>query len=163
MLDCFGTIDGLRVALVGDLYGMRTAHSLAMVLSRFDGIYLRCIAPVGLELPGFVAESIREQGVRVDQLDALALDGVDIVYVAGLPAPTRIGVLTGEQQSDFRVTADVVDKLDAGVRVLCPLPRIDEIAEAVDARPQAFYFSQSALGLSMRMAILDEILAAAGR
>ena len=72
-------------------------------------------------------------------------------------------MLTGEQQSDFRVTADVVDKLDAGVRVLCPLPRIDEIAEAVDARPQAFYFSQSALGLSMRMAILDEILAAAGR
>ena len=70
-----------------------------------------------------------------------------MVYVAGLPAPTRIGMLTDAQQAPFRVTTAVADRLAGDARILCALPRVDEIARGVDSRPQAGYFRQSELGL----------------
>jgi aspartate carbamoyltransferase catalytic subunit len=158
---CFGRIDGLRLALVGDLNAMRAAHSLVGALSCFDGISLRCISPHGLELAPQLVSSFRARGHSIDECHELMVEDVDVVYVAGLPAPTRAGILSDAQQAAFRVTGAVVDRLDRRARVLCALPRVDEIAHDVDARPQAAYFLQSELALSMRMAVLDEALSEA--
>lgn len=154
----FGRIDGLRIALIGDLDAMRATHSLVLALASFEDVYLRCLSPPGLELPRRWAEPFCARGHRLEEYHELALDDVDVVYVAGLPAPTRIGVLTDAEQAAFRVTEAVADRLRDDARIMCALPRVDEISRGVDSRPQAAYFRQSKLGLPMRMAVLDDIL-----
>ncbi|MBE2318353.1 aspartate carbamoyltransferase [Solirubrobacter sp. CPCC 204708] len=143
-----GRLDGLRVAVVGDLHAMRSAHSLVLALAAFEDVFVRAIAPAGLELPAAYAGE-----VRLEATTELRVDDVDVIYVAGLPAETRTGVLSREQQARYRITPEV-----AHATVLCPLPRVDEIDPAVDALPQAAYFEQSALGLYARMAVLDAVL-----
>ncbi len=144
-----GRIDGVRVAIVGDLHAMRVAHSFALALGAFEGVFVRAIAPAGLELPAAYASRLP----AFETTTELRVDDVDVVYVAGLPAKTRAGILTQEQQAKLRITAEV-----AHATILCPLPRVDEIDPAVDALAQAAYFEQSALGLYARMAVLDAAL-----
>lgn len=158
--EILGRVDGLRVGLVGDLDGMRAAHSLALVLSRFHELEVRCISPAGLGLPPRFTQALRDGGHRVAEVDALDVRDLDVLYVAGLPAPTRVGVLTPDQQARYRVTRAVAEQLPPHARILCPLPRLDEIATEVDELPQASYFRQSELAITMRMAILDEALGA---
>lgn len=148
-----GRLDGITVTMVGDLHAMRSAHSLARLLSAFDDVTVHSVAPDGLGLPDVWAA-----GLHVEYRDVLDLTGTDAVYVAGLPAETRVGTLSQEAQAAFRVTAEALASIPATVPVLCPLPRVDEIAPEVDALPQAAYFAASADALWMRMAILDEVL-----
>lgn len=157
LAELLGRVDGLRVGIVGDLHAMRTARSLASTLALFDGLTVRLIAPPGLELSADRTARLREAGHRVDETADLDLDDLDAVYVAGLPAPTRVGILSPEQQARYHVTVDRLAGRPA-LRVLCPLPRVDEIHPAVDALPQAAYFRAGPLALAMRMAVLDEVL-----
>jgi aspartate carbamoyltransferase catalytic subunit len=157
--DAVGRLDDLQIVLVGDLDGMRAAHSLAIALSRFDDIRLRCITPPGLQLPAEFAGPLEAAGATIDWTAELKVSDADIVYVAGLPAPTAVGVLSREQQRAFRITPEVVAHMRSTTCVLCPLPRVDEIDPAVDGLPQAGYFRQSELALYARMALLDEVFA----
>ena len=156
--ELFGRIDGLRIALVGELEAMRAVHSLAIVLATFDGLRLHCIAPHGLALPRHCLQALIDGGHEVVQTADMEVDDLDVIYVAGLPAQTSAGALTVAQQSEYHVTPAVAARLQDGGRILCPLPRIDEIPRAVDALPQAAYFEQSDLSVWMRMAILDDVL-----
>ena len=153
-----GAIDGLTIGLLGDLHAMRTAHSLALALARFDRITVRCIGPAGLELPERFAEPLRAAGHSLSVTTVMDVEGLDVLYVAGLPAHTRAGTLTASEQARFHVTCEVVRRMPADALVLSPLPRVDEIRPDVDSTPQAVYFRQSALGLNVRMAVLDEQL-----
>jgi aspartate carbamoyltransferase catalytic subunit len=159
MHELLGGIDGAHIALVGDLHAMRTAHSLAYLLARFDAIDVRCVGPAGLDLPAPCLAALRDGGAEVTSVATMDVDGVDVVYVAGLPAQTRAGVLTREEQAVFHVTSEVVGRMKPKARVLCPLPRMDEIAPEVDTLAAAAYFAQSELGQWMRMAVLDLVLA----
>jgi aspartate carbamoyltransferase catalytic subunit len=154
----FGRVDGLRIVIVGDLAAMRTAHSLALTLAQFENLTIKLSAPQGLGLTPATVEVLRRAGHAVEETTALELDEADVVYVAGLPAQTAIGTLSHEDQARYRITAERAARMPEGGRVLCPLPRVDEIDPAVDRLPQAGYFTQSALALEMRMAILDEAL-----
>lgn len=158
LYELLGRIDGLRIALVGELDAMRAAHSLALVLAQFDGLHVRCIAPPSLALPPHCLKALVDGGHEVRQTTAMDVDGVDVIYVAGLPAETRAGVLSVAQQGEYHVTPAVAARLREGGCILCPLPRIDEIPAATDALAQAAYFQQSELSLWMRMAILDDLL-----
>jgi aspartate carbamoyltransferase catalytic subunit len=160
--DVTGGVDGVRIALVGDLAGMRTAHSLAAVLSRCCGVTLHCIAPRGLELPARFVTALQASGNRVEVLEELDLSDADVVYLTGLPKVTGIGVVDDELRSRFQVTAQKLTQAGGSLTVLCPLPRVDEITRDVDPTPAAGYFAQSRSGLWMRMAVLDEVLSAAG-
>lgn len=148
-----GSIDGVRVAIVGDLVGMRAAHSLVGLLSRYRDVFIRCIAPPGLAMP---PQYLADLDVRdVEESTDLKIDDVDFVYVAGLPRHTQADV-SDEDRARLSITRDVLRQARPSMRVLCPLPRIDEIAADVDPTPAAAYFEQSRLGLWMRMAILVE-------
>lgn len=155
--DIRGAIDGTRIALVGDLRHMRSAHSLLVTLARFDGVYVRCVAPAGLGIPERYATAYLRAGNALEHVDVLDLDDTDIVYVAGLPSTVRNGVSIADQER-FRIDRAVLERLPSRVRILSPLPRVDEIDSEIDAFPQAGYFRQSALGLAMRMAILERAL-----
>ena len=153
-----GTLDGLRCAIVGDLDAMRTAHSLALALTRFPDIHVRCIAPDGLDLPADVQAELSAAGATVTRTTDMEVSDVDVVYMAGLPAVTRVGVLDVPEQARFHMTPAVAAQLPEGARVLCPLPRVDEIDPAVDALPWAGYFAQARSAVWMRMALLDRAL-----
>lgn len=153
-----GRIDGFSIGLVGDLAAMRVAHSLAVVLARFDAIRVRAMSPAGLGLPEDCLSALRDAGHEIVQLDHLDAGGLDVLYVAGLPADSDIGRLSREEQGRFQVSAEVVVGLGDGGVVLCPLPRVDEIAADVDDLPAARYFDQSREALWVRMAVLDRVL-----
>lgn len=153
----FGQIDDLRLAVIGDLREMRSAHSLVMALSRYRGIHIRCISPLGLELPeGYVAEYLKA-GNTMEVVHEPDFDGVDAIYVAGLPRNPDVQI-TDATRDSLAITRKTLSRLNPDVRILCPLPRIDEIGRDVDETPNAVYFLQSKLGLDVRMAIIDAVL-----
>jgi aspartate carbamoyltransferase catalytic subunit len=152
-----GGIDGVRIALVGDLDGMRVAHSLMMALGNYRGVHVRCISPPGLGMPRQYTEHFLTRENTIEHLDRVELADIDVVYVAGLPRHTRVPV-SDTTRTAFWITGDTVRTLGPTVRVLCPLPRIDEIQPEVDATPNAVYFQQSSLGLPVRMAILEHVV-----
>lgn len=152
-----GKLDGLRIGLVGNLLESRTAHSLLIALSRFDGVHVRAMAPRNLHMPARYLEHATT--VAVEERDDLVLDDLDVVYVAGLQA----GVpgepdLTLDEQARFHITPARLSVAPPDLRVLCPLPRVDEIDPAVDDWPQAGYFEQSRRGATVRSAILERAL-----
>lgn len=152
-----GGIERCRVAVVGDLCGMRTAHSLLLGLAQYDGVEVRAIAPPGRGMPDRYAGAFRASGNSLTETDAMDLSGVDVVYVAGLPSTPENGV-THQDQAVYRIDAGAIEQLDAETKILCPLPRVDEISREVDATRHARYFEQHALGMGMRIAILDWLL-----
>jgi aspartate carbamoyltransferase len=157
-----GAIDGLRVTIVGDLRHMRTAHSLLVALGQYEDVRVRCVSPAGLTMPDAYTEVFSRRGNSLETTDVPRLEDADIIYFAGLPRTPGNG-LTRADQARYRLDGAMVEQLDAGTRVLCPLPRVDEIAPEVDDAFHAAYFEQNALGLPMRMAILERALAAGVR
>lgn len=152
-----GEIEGVRIALVGDLKHMRSAHSLLVALGCFEGVVARCISPPELGVPSPFAQRFCEAGGRLEMSIALDLSDIDVIYVAGLPRTPQNGV-TIEQQDAYRIDAKRANELPRDGLILCPLPRVDEIAADVDAGARAAYFRQSELGLGMRMALLERAL-----
>jgi aspartate carbamoyltransferase catalytic subunit len=151
-----GRVDNLSIALVGDLSAMRTAHSFALALHDLKGWRVRCVAPRGLELPDPYVRALADAGHHVETTASMDVEDMDLVYVAGLPAQTRIGMLYQEQQALYSVDFGLAERLRDDAHILCPLPRVDEISPTVDVHPKAAYFRQSAWSLWMRMALLDE-------
>lgn len=148
-------ISGLRIGLVGDLAGSRAAHSLLRALSHFPPVEARLISPPERKLP---EEIRRELPFALSDFDALCLEGLDAVYVAGLPEGAGEHRLSEDVRGRFRLTARNIRALAPHVPILCPLPRVDEIDSALDRDPRARYFSQSCDGLFMRGAVLERAL-----
>lgn len=152
-----GRIDGVRIALIGDLSGMRAAHSLISGLGFYRGVHVRCVAPAGLEIPQRYVEHYLTGDNTIEHRDDVDLRDVDLVYVAGMPRHTKVPV-SDTTRAAFWITDDRVEALGPDVRIMCPLPRVDEIQPEVDSMPNAGYFEQSGFGLPMRMAILEQVL-----
>ncbi len=146
-----GEIDGARIALVGDLRHMRSVRSLLAALDLFEDVRIRLISPPELTAPPELAPA-------AEVTTELALHDLDFVYMAGFAPHTPVGDFDEAARAAYALDAAHAAKLDATVRILCPMPRIDEIAPGIDALPQAAYFQQSALGLPLRMAILRHAL-----
>lgn len=157
----FGGLDGLRWAIIGDLKHMRTAHSLILGLAKFKVGSVRCIAPPGLEMPEKFARQFEAARFALEEAHDLELQDCDAIYVAGLPMTAKNGV-SRELQDDFRIDASALSQLETGSRVFCPLPRVDEISPDIDRATQSAFFRQSRLGLSIRMAVLDELVTELG-
>lgn len=142
-----GTLEGLTVALVGDLLHGRTIHSLAKVLKLY-GATILTVSPFTLSLPLEYREGTTAVGI--DE----AVEKADVVYMTrvqkerlpeGMDASAPF-VLTPERVAAMRPTA----------RILHPLPRLAEIPVEVDEDPRAAYFRQVENGLYVRMAILQQ-------
>ena len=152
---CHGRLEGLKVGIVGDLAGSRSAHSLVRALAWFAPTELRLMSPVGRELPSWVADDLHLPLVSIHELD---VTGLDTLYMAGLPEGDGASHLPESVRACFRVTPDLYKRLPLGIAVLCPLPRVDEIDASLDNLPGMVYFQQSANALFVRMAILEQCL-----
>jgi aspartate carbamoyltransferase catalytic subunit len=153
-------IDGIDVALVGDLRYGRTAHSLASALSLY-GVRLHTISPKGLELPSSLVETLSAKGMEIIEHDEIkdVIGQVDVLYVTRIqrerfPDSTSYFNVT----SSYRITPELLSTAKQHLIVLHPLPRLDEIDPRVDALPHARYFEQSRNGVPVRMAMLLKVM-----
>ena len=151
-----GTLDGLSVALVGDLKNGRTVHSLVYLLARFD-IRLTFVSPQQLRMPSTITEDLRAQGVRVSETEdlAAAMRESDVVYMTRIQKerfedPAEYERLKGSYVLDLAM----VEQAKGDMTIMHPLPRVNEIEEDVDDYPGAAYFRQSHNGVPVRMALL---------
>ena len=155
-----GSLDGLNVALVGDLKYGRTVHTLAQALTMF-GIKLTLVAPESLQMPQDIIDTLKEKGcnpVRTSVLED-AVPDADILYVTRIqrerfPDPAEYQKVAGTYRIDNAVLREAKDDLS----VMHPLPRVNEIATEVDSTPHARYFQQAFNGVPVRMAILCAIM-----
>ena len=158
-----GRIDGLRVALVGDLRFGRTARSLARLFKLTRGTELLFVSPPAVPMGADVRAELDAAGVRWREETDLAavLPEVDVVYQTRIQkerfaTPAEYEAARGV----YVVDAAALARLGPGAVVLHPLPRVDEIAVEVDADPRAAYFRQARNGVFVRMALLEHVLGA---
>ena len=151
-----GSLEGLTMALGGDLKNGRTVHSLMYLLARF-GIRLLFISPPGLEMPSEITADLQKMGADVSEGSnlAAAMRESDVVYVTRIQRerfedPAEYDRLRGSYVLDM----DMVRQAKPGITIMHPLPRVDEIAWAVDAYQGAAYFRQAANGVPIRMTLL---------
>jgi len=154
-------IDGLSIALVGDLRYGRTVHSLAYALSLFD-VRLFFVSPEMLRMRREVLETIKGK-VRVVEGSSLeeVVGDVDVLYVTRIqkerfPDAAEYAKVRGS----YKVDLGLLEKAKGDMIVLHPLPRVDEIAPEVDETIHARYFEQVWNGIVVRMALLGLILGA---
>jgi aspartate carbamoyltransferase catalytic subunit len=156
-----GRIDGLRVALVGDLRFGRTARSLARLLRLSRGTELVFVSPPAVPMGDDVRAELQAAGILYrDEPDlAAVLPHVDVVYQTRIQ---RERFATGEEYEVSRgvyvLDRAAMGRLNPNAVVLHPLPRVDEIAPEVDADPRAAYFRQAQNGVYVRMALLTAVL-----
>jgi len=157
-----GQIDGLRIAMVGDLAQGRTVRSLAYLLSKYANVRMRFVAPPLLKMKEDILEHLRERQVEFSEETELdrVLPEVDVVY------QTRVQKERfGDRVADYERCRGVYVITPASLRlmppksiVMHPLPRLDEISMEVDPDPRAAYFRQAQNGLYVRMALLSMVL-----
>jgi len=153
--ECQGRLNELHIAFVGDLKYGRTVHSLAQALSRFNA-RLYFVAPKQLPMPDYICDELRQQGVRYSfhQNMQEVIDKVDVLYMTRLQKE-RFDPTEFEQIKQlFVLTPEIVAEGKDSMRILHPLPRVDEITKAVDDLPHAYYFQQAANGIPTRQAML---------
>lgn len=156
-----GSIDGLKIALVGDLRYGRTVHSLAYALSNYD-VEMYLVSPESLKMRREVLEEIRGKIPVSEETDiAKVIPDLDVLYVTRIqkerfPDPAEYIKVKGS----YKIDLELLKKAKEDMIILHPLPRVDEIAPEVDGTPHARYFQQVWNGIVVRMALLALILGA---
>lgn len=155
-----GRIDGLTIALMGDLKYGRTVHSLAAALTHFD-VKLAFITPPELQMPADVKHHLDKVGIPYREIAEVEEAGrVDVLYVTRIqaerfPDPAEYEKVRGI----YKITPETLQVL-GGARIMHPLPRVDEISPEVDGSESAIYFQQTRNGIPVRMTLLSLVLGA---
>lgn len=153
-----GKVDGLEVAMVGDLRYGRTVHSLSYLLGLYDKLKFILISPKELTMPEKVTSFLREKKIPYEEHDDIAAGlNADVVYM------TRVQQERFTDKSEYerlKLKYILTAKRLKGkkVTVMHPLPRVGEIATDVDTLPNAAYFRQAGNGVAVRMALLAMLL-----
>jgi aspartate carbamoyltransferase len=150
-----GKVDGLTVALVGDLKNGRTVHSLSQVLSLFD-VRLILVSPPALRMPREIVEALKGRRVVEETPDLLkAVREADVVYMTRIQRERFADPTEYERLKDsYILTQEALREGKGRVTVMHPLPRVNEIETSVDQDSGAAYFRQAANGIPVRMALL---------
>ncbi len=155
-----GTLDGLHVAMVGDLRYGRTVHSLTQLLSRYD-VRFTFVSPEVLRLPLDYMNQVKDAGKQVRETYNVAdvIGSADVLYVTRVQKERFSDLGQYESLKDFyRVTPDLMEQAKQRAIIMHPLPRVNEIDVRVDTDPRAAYFRQVKNGMYIRMALLAAVL-----
>jgi len=154
-----GRIDGLTIAVVGDLRYGRTVHSLAYALSLYK-VKLLFVAPELLRMRREVVDDISARVALEESADlAPLLSEIDVLYMTRIQKERFADMAEYEKVAGaYRLTARDLEKVKESMIVMHPLPRVDEIDHSVDRSEHAKYFKQMRYGLLLRMALLLSIL-----
>lgn len=156
-----GGFDNLTVGFCGDLKFGRTVHSLISALIRYKNVKFVLISPNELKLPGYVKDKLDKDGIEYTETDSLenSIADLDILYM------TRVQKERFFNEEDYLrlrdtyiLTPEKMALASEKLRVLHPLPRVNEISVAVDGDVRACYFKQVLYGKYMRMALILKLL-----
>ena len=158
-----GRFEDLTVGFCGDLKFGRTVHSLISALSRYTGIKIVLISPEELKLPSYVKEEfLLKKGIEFEETADLvgAMPSLDVLYMTRVQ---RERFASEEEylrlKDSYILTPDKLEGAKSDLSILHPLPRVNEIAVAIDSDPRACYFKQVLNGKYMRMALILKLLA----
>lgn len=147
----------LTLAFAGDLKYGRTVHSLLTALHHFPTVRVLTVAPRGLEMPEHHLAEAKAFGVTVTPCASLqeAVEEADVLYMTRLqeerfPDPLEFDHI----KASYRITAAMLKSAKPALRILHPLPRVNEIAQDVDATVHAHYFQQAGNGIPVRQALV---------
>lgn len=157
-----GRLSDLKIGVCGDLKFGRTVHSLIAAMSRYTGIEFVLISPVELKLPSFVKKDyIKDKGIPYYQSTSLddVIGDLDILYMTRVQRERFFNEEDYLRLKDsYILTEEKMKKASPDLRVMHPLPRVNEISTAVDSDPRACYFKQARYGKFIRMALIMDML-----
>jgi aspartate carbamoyltransferase len=155
-----GQIDGLHVAMVGDLRYGRTVHSLARLLCQYD-VRMTFVSPELLRLPLDVMNEIKAHNLPVREtydIEDIVADA-DVLYITRVQRERFADQAQYDAVKDcYVLTPELMQKAKERMIVMHPLPRVNEISYAIDDDPRAAYFRQMENGMYIRMALLAAVL-----
>lgn len=157
-----GTLDNLNIAFVGDLKYGRTVHSLAQSLTNYNTTF-HLVSPEELKLPSSVKRHIKNKNLEYHQYTELdeVIPKVDILYMTRIQQERFSDPLEYERvKNAFILKNSMLEDSKKNLKVLHPLPRVNEITIDVDSNPKAYYFQQAKNGVYVRQALLAKILGA---
>jgi aspartate carbamoyltransferase catalytic subunit len=156
-----GTLENLNIYLVGDLKYGRTVHSLIMALRHFNPT-LHFIAPEELSLPNEYKDFCKENNIKFEEhndFNADVISNADILYMTRVQRERFTDSMEYERVKDvYILRASMLEKARENMKILHPLPRVNEIDYDVDNDPHAYYFEQARNGLYARQAIICDVL-----
>jgi len=156
-----GSLDNLQIAFVGDLKYGRTVHSLAIALSMFKNVKFHLVSPQELKLPRSIKNFILDAGLTYEQHDDIAhiIDNVDVLYMTRIQQERFADSVEYERvKNSYILDNAMLENSKDNLRILHPLPRVNEISEDVDSNKKAYYFQQAENGVYVRQALLASIL-----
>jgi aspartate carbamoyltransferase catalytic subunit len=147
------------MALVGDLKYGRAIHSFIQICSHFD-IRLYLVSPETLNLPNSICDNLKKRGVRFSFHDSLeeVIPKVDILYLTRIQQERFSEAEYELVKNQFILNVDMLKDAKPTLKILHPLPRVNEIDLEVDTTPYAYYFQQAGNGVPVRQAILTLLL-----
>lgn len=156
-----GKLTDLNITMVGDLKYGRTVHSLLMAMRHFNPTF-HFIAPDELKMPEEYKIYCREHGIRyVEHTDFTeeTIAEADILYMTRVQRERFTDLMEYERVKNvYILRRKMLEHTRPNLRILHPLPRVNEIAYDVDESPKAYYFQQAQNGLYAREAILCDVL-----
>lgn len=155
-----GKLNNLTVGFCGDLKYGRTVHSLAVALAHFNA-EMYFIAPSSLQMPEEYLAELKRKGIKFRQAETIeeALPKLDVLYMTRIqqerfPDPLEYQKVKGI----YRIGLEILEKAKKELKIMHPLPRVDEIKTELDNTPHAVYFQQAADGVHVRKALLALVL-----
>jgi aspartate carbamoyltransferase catalytic subunit len=156
-----GTLENLNIYMVGDLKYGRTVHSLLMAMRHFNPTF-HFIAPDELKMPEEYKLYCRQHGIKYvehTEFDENVIAEADILYMTRVQRERFTDLMEYERVKDVYILRnEMLKNTRENLRILHPLPRVNEIAYDVDENPKAYYFQQAQNGLYARQAILCDVL-----
>ncbi|HIG96241.1 TPA: aspartate carbamoyltransferase [Candidatus Woesearchaeota archaeon] len=151
-----GKLDELHIAMIGDLKFGRTVHSLAIALSHFK-VKLYFVSPESLRMPEHILEALRKNNILFSEHEKLEdiIPLVDIMYVTRIQKERFPDIMEYEKvKNAYIIKKETIQRAKLNMKILHPLPRVNEIHTDVDETPHAYYFQQAHNGVLVRMALL---------
>ena len=156
-----GTLEGLNIHLVGDLKYGRTVHSLLHAMRHFNPTF-HFIAPEELRMPEEYRLFCKENNIpftETTEFNEDVIANADIIYMTRVQRERFSDIMEYEKVKNcYRLTNAMLANTKENLRILHPLPRVNEIAQDVDDNPKAYYFQQAQNGLYVREAIICDVL-----
>lgn len=156
-----GTLENLTITMVGDLKYGRTVHSLLMAMRHFNPTF-RFVACDELRMPREYIEFCRENNISFTEhkdFSADVINSSDIIYMTRVQRERFTDILEYEKVKDlYNLCNSMLDDSRDNLRILHPLPRVNEISYDVDDNPKAYYFTQAKNGLYARQALICNAL-----
>jgi aspartate carbamoyltransferase catalytic subunit len=153
-------LNALNIAMVGDLKYGRTVHSLIQALAKFENNQFFFIAPDALMMPNYINNMLCSKNIvwkRYNKIEEI-ISKIDILYMTRIQRERLDSKEYENTKSKFILYAKFLKNARKNLKILHPLPRIDEIDYDVDHTPYAWYFQQAANGIYARQAILSLVL-----